>query len=163
MGNLDKGLGYWSFIKVMENQGFRGKDVVGVYTAMLVVGLALFFLVKNTAQSMGGAEAHREMAQISRQILSDGLASLDSDGKSDRSPASLEDGLSGRIGQDPWGNPYYFKVYEVGTLNRAVVLWSSGPNGNRETNESDVLLSTSGRPLRAVPRGDDLAHVEFGL
>lgn len=150
----------------MENQELKGTDVITVYAAVAVVALATMLLIKSAAHSMGGSEAQRQMAQISRQILSDGLSSLDPDLNKDktRAPASAENPLKeGRIGKDPWGQPFLYHLFEVSPGSRAVAIWSFGPNGERDSSESDVLLTQNGRPIRILPRGDDIGHLEIGL
>jgi hypothetical protein len=146
----------------MENRGFNTSDVLGVYAALLVVGLTIFGVARSAAHSYGGSEAHRQMSQLARQIASQGFSTiLEDPDTGQRKPASI--GNDGRIGRDPWGSPYTYKVFEYGNGRKAIVLLSPGPNRKRDVKDTDFVLSASGQPLRVLQRGDDLSHVEFGL
>jgi hypothetical protein len=149
----------------VENQRFNTSDVLSVYGSVLCCFIAVFLLLRGPFEEFGGSEAQREMIQLSRQILSDGLSTLDPNVQSSRGPASKDEGNSaeGRIGSDPWGRPYHYRIYQFGRGYRSVVIWSLGPNGLRDTTEADVLTAQNGRPFKILSRADDLGHIETGL
>jgi len=123
--------------------------------------MLVFGLMNGTAYSFGVSEDRRAMVQVARQILSGGLASLDQNAPNSRQPASIDEmNPIGKIGEDAWGRPYHYQLYEQDTGPAIVVIWSLGPNGENELQEKDIIRSADGRPFRVISRGDDLAHIE---
>lgn len=138
--------------------------MISVYGALTTVVVAVILLLQGTRTSFGGGEAQREMIQLARQVLSGGLSTLAPEDSS-RTPASQSEVNTneGKIGLDPWGHPYQYRVFETTGGYRSVVIWSHGPDGASDIRAENILMSQNGSPLRVLSRADDLAHIESGL
>lgn len=42
----------------------------------------------------------------------------------------------GIVGIDPWSSPYQYRIQTGADLNRQIVVWSSGPDGKNNSNET---------------------------
>jgi len=160
--------------KIQEKQEFTAKDVLGVFTSLVVLLAVGLVMARHASDDYKVLGAERAMVKLSRQLISHGksidrvkdtelasasrgLASVDpGPGKS-----PLESlGFEGKISQDPWGQPYHYKVFQKGSELYGVAIWSNGPNTILEVSESDILQAESGRVVRILKSGDDLSHFE---
>lgn len=157
---------------IQENQPFTSKDVISVFASLALLLLVAVNSFSHAFADYKGNGAQREMAKLSLQLMShsedfqpgkaiDPSAEL-------RGPASTEPqgvidslGLEGKIGKDPWGEPYQYRIFEKASKVYAVVIWSNGPNSTQELSEKSFLRTKSGRVFRVLRAGDDLSHIEI--
>jgi len=82
-----------------------------------------------------------------------------------RKPSSIlgrratEEALEGKIGIDPWGAPYSYRIIKSSSRGQkaVIVVWSSGPNQIKETTENAIQAMAGSKILSFV--GDDLGVV----
>jgi hypothetical protein len=148
-----------------EKQSFTTFDTFSVVGLVLGVGLLVFSIVTNAMTSQNGVKAEIEAQRLALQIMGGGLqytnANLDS--RDVRGPANIvAEGLEvrGRLGMDPWGQPYYYRVYTETDGKKSVVVYSSGPDQRPETDESKFAINADGHLLNAGFLGDDIGTVQ---
>lgn len=139
--------------------------VMGLWSAMAVVlGGVLSELTGDTEtpRARSQAEAYalqlQQNVDLQRQAQSERSMTVNAD----RAPASLGSPISdqeGQLGKDPWGQPYRYRVAANG-----VFVWSSGPNGESESDgEIDRLNSKQTASRNTVAfhfQGDDIGFVK---
>ena len=99
-----------------------------------------------------------QIVQLYREATKDDIAQI----SGTRSPASVEasDKLirtTGTMGQDPWGQPFRYRLLNADKSKIRILVWSAGPNQLAETSD----LENEEKPLMAQPTygGDDLGLV----
>ncbi len=145
-----------------EKQGFTTFDTFSVVGLVVGVGMLVFSIVSSAMTSQNSVKAQVETQRLALQILGGGLQYSSANSTSMRGPANISDGLDGkgRLGLDPWGKPYYFRVYSDSNGKKAVVVYSSGPDEKLETDEAKFTVSADGQLLNAVFLGDDIGTVQ---
>ena len=124
--------------KIQEKQDFTSKDVLSVFASLAVLMLVGFNAFNSAFADYKGKGAHHEMVKLSRQLMSHGedfKPGQAPEGQAElRAPASLEPqnviesiGLEGKIGKDPWGKPYQYRIFEKaskGLCSGHLVQWT---------------------------------------
>lgn len=95
------------------------------------------------------------------------MASNNANGLAGRAPASeLESldlteigGPEGRIGRDPWGHSYHYKVVTTEKVG-FVVLISGGPDGEIQTDYSQIHAGPNGHLIGARFASDDIGTIK---
>ncbi len=151
-----------STIKQQNKQVFTTFDSFTVLSLVVGVIVLVGSIVSNAMVDQKLKFAKERSGQLAAQILAGGYRGLESQALaeySNRSPASKDLDLSpeGRIGMDPWGSSYYYKLSEISDGRVQVIVLSSGPNRIRESfeNQSEDDGRASGQGLRLG--GDDIA------
>lgn len=137
------------FLKAEENHKFTTFDSVIVLALFVVVSALIVSIVSNATADQRELLAKERSQQLAIQILAGGYKSfLHDDVKlftmSGRQPASESEisiPIEGRIGMDPWGKPYYYRILENSGKRSATVV-SSGPNQVRDLGAGDDILTT---------------------
>ena len=140
-------------------------SVFGLLSIVLLVVFSIMF--KNWGDKRQDF-ALRDMENLSEQLITGGLKTLpDTSGvKSDRQPASVMDqlripdlGSEGKIGKDPWGNAFHYKVLKSEKVGYVVVI-SGGPDGLIQTDSSEIHSGPNGHILGARFHSDDIGYVK---
>lgn len=84
-----------------------------------------------------------------------------------RAPASVLNNLDlskiggpeGRIGRDPWGQAFHYKVVKTDQVG-FVVLISGGPDGQIQTDYTKIHAGPNGHLLGALFNSDDIGTVK---
>lgn len=153
---------------MQENQSFTTFDTVSVLGLVLVVLVTVTTIISRSMGERKELQAHKRARQLALQILVGGVRTavappLRGDDKTRdlASFAEVDIKTEGRIGMDPWGRPYYYRIIEDGSGKVAVAVLSSGPNRQRETFEDHISLETqSGLKARVLLQGDDIGGLE---
>jgi hypothetical protein len=155
-----------------EKQSFTTFDSLSVLALVAGVLVLISSIVSNAFAERKEDRAKLRTEQLAVQILANGKKDLQ-DVKhrdvNDRSPASVSNTAKvdirpeGRIGMDPWGVPYYYRVFQDTSGRNTVVVFSSGPNRRRELIEEAFTLDSIGRFMGFSLRGDDIASVTEAL
>lgn len=153
-----------------KNQGFNAKDVflvfffLGAFVAIGMYTFADFFTDKNLVKCKDDVES------LTAQIMVGGLKTLPPGAISSRNVASISAtsnapkfqtrlNSEGRIGKDPWGQPFHYKIVsDPKGEARYIVVFSYGPNNTKET-ELDTTQILLGVVNKNFFHGDDLGHV----
>jgi hypothetical protein len=132
-------------------------------TVSSVVGAAVAGLLHDTRPSRARGAAEAFALQLRQQFEKQ---SEPQNSANTRAPASVESPeempplTGGQIGRDPWGRPYQYSVLSSHTDQRPVVLvWSTGPNGQPETDTSSL---TQDDVSEFRFHGDDLGYLDRG-
>lgn len=139
----------------------RGSNRVGIlYGVIIVAALATFiwtYLQKNRVPS-AEERTSRRAEIVGRRLIEDkfeqkvflpattperGLAS-----EADGSVATRRS-LTGEVGRDAWGQPFYFQVKGDGIKDSILYIWSYGANGNADFKDVNDLMARG-------PVGDDV-------
>jgi hypothetical protein len=154
--------------KATELQRFRTVDLVLVLGAVAaVVGISASILsqvvFENPAErARFGAEtlAHQMAAS---DVIKSGLEQK-IESSSNRGPASVAPEpmplTDGKLGRDPWDQPYNYKVFRDDS-NRIVrvVVWSAGPNKTPDSQADDFAQGLGSPAAKVAFRGDDVGFV----
>ena len=160
--------------KIKKKQIVRGSDAFSVLGVLCLVCYVFVYILANNTGDKELEAAKLNMESLSAQIMAAGMKSLPSQGIG-RGIASLEGssgenpvkwvhdwdqvGVEGKIGKDPWGQPFhYLVVKEDEKTAKYIVIISSGPNGELETPVEALDLLNASAGLRLSYVGDD-----FGL
>lgn len=119
-----------------KNQEVRS---FGIISLLLLVGTCVLI----GAPAWNGSLAEQQERSL-RRAESLAYQLLETRQPGSRTPASAaEQALNhlsldqGHIGQDPWGQPYHYKLLKAQEFHKTrVVVWSAGPNRILETAES---------------------------
>ena len=149
-----------------ENKVFTTFDTFSVLALVTGTILILASIVSSAFSDQKSQEASRRAHQLATQIISGGFKNLlheDSLPSSDSkrmiaSQLSAKIPEEGRIGMDPWGRPYYYRVVDFKGGHKAFVL-SSGSNGVRDSIDDENSSDSSGRASSIIKRGDDILEV----
>lgn len=162
----------------MEKQGFKTIDL-GVMLSLSIVAFGVIMaLAGRDDRDPLRDKALVEAQNLALQLAAGGLGTLSSESQdtAQRAPASHQNpftyeksielfGKHGKIGIDPWGNPFRFNFINVENSNEGqakVVVWSDGHNGQPETSMESLqnIVETHknvGRDLRLG--GDDFGYL----
>lgn len=119
--------------KTAENQEVRSFGIISLF--FLIGAAAMVWVPTWNGRSADNREhTLRRAESLAYQLL-------ESHRVASRGPASVQENSlnqltseQGRIGSDPWGHPYNFKLLKSADGQRTkVVVWSFGPNGQSET------------------------------
>jgi len=149
-----------------ENQQFTTFDSFSVLSLLGVVLLLVGSIVSNAVIDQKESHARRRADQLAVQLLVGGYDAIRNslDERSPASASSSETRHEGRIGMDPWGSPYYFRIFsgEDGRV-QSVLVYSSGPNSDCDTSEEILTkrLEDPKRPGRITLGGDDIGVIEL--
>jgi len=147
-----------------EKQGFTTFDTFSVVGLVVGVGMLVFSIVSSAMTSQNAVKAEVESQRIALQILGGGLqySSSSAEPQAVRGPANLSDGLEvkGRMGIDPWGEPYYYRVYSDVNGKKSVVVFSAGPDQKPDTNDNNFIVNSDGALVSAIFIGDDIGTVQ---
>jgi hypothetical protein len=75
------------------------------------------------------SEKEKEIPLIGGKVISRRLASVGVVEK------------QGLISRDPWLNPYRYQIREIDEFKKQIVVWSIGPDGKNNSDESSPILS----------------------
>jgi hypothetical protein len=143
-----------------EKQTFTSTDTFGVWGLVLGVALIVGSIFSNAMTDQRHGQAMAKAEVLGHQILSGGFKSLTSSLEEDsRQPASSAGATmtaEGRVGTDPWGQQYVFRVWSDARGRRVAILLSVGPNGRRDTEDSIFVQDNSGVLPSLRAQGDDL-------
>jgi hypothetical protein len=169
-----------------ENHGFTSFDFITMMVSFVVIAAVTGPIIRKNIQSDQSLERARlETSQIGRSLTNPAnLINLpsnnDNSDKSGRAVASinkaavgpkidmnavrshLKNGeLEGKVGQDPWGNPYDFAFLrnEKGATNR-VAVWSEGPDHISQTSVQRQSVG-SNKSDSVEFKADDTGSVVF--
>jgi hypothetical protein len=128
-------------MKSKEYQGIRSFGVISVFFMLGVCGL-LSVPVWNSGSSEQQTKTSRRAEGLAYQILQARKEKPVAPLGNDRFPASEAEvvptnhlqGASGTIGTDIWGKPFQFAVIDTISGQQKVLVWSTGPNGQIDTN-----------------------------
>ncbi|MBC85845.1 MAG: hypothetical protein CL677_01600 [Bdellovibrionaceae bacterium] len=158
--------------KPKKNQVFRSGDAISVLGVLCVVCYIFVYVLANNTGDRDLESAKIDMESLSAQLMAAGMKSLPGQGIS-RGLASVENsgnpiqwvqdwnqvGSEGKIGKDPWGEPFhYLVVKESANKAKYIVIISGGPNKLMETPVEQLVGSKSSAKLSLDYVGDD-----FGL
>ncbi len=159
-----------SIINTEEKHIFTTSDTVTVLGLMLGVGLLVFSIVTNAMNNQTTGKAQIETQRLALQILSGGyqFKGLDKNQTEVRGLASerrVEPGLtpSGRIGVDPWGEPYFYRSFIDQSGQKVAVVYSSGPDLKSETSESSFVTDKDGHLVSVRFEGDDIGSIQKSM
>ena len=152
-----------------SNQSLSSFDLLGtVFLLAVVVGISAMIVtreMRDVDQAVGLDEAEN----LAFQLIHGGFA-LPSQGS--RSPASINNSndesrehlgvfnATGEIGKDPWGRAFSYRVLRDESGRPSfVVVWSTGANGQPDT-EAEKFARNSGVSVTDIDfQGDDFGHV----
>jgi hypothetical protein len=152
-----------------ENQSFTSIDSLSVLALSAGVIVLVWSILANSLPDRPEVRAKKRSEQLAVQILANGLkASPESSQNFNevRAPASLKMTMKldirpeGRIGMDPWGAPYFYRVFQDAKGRETVVVFSSGPNRRRDLVE-EALSAGMGGPVggQLADAGDDIVSM----
>lgn len=144
---------------IHNKREFTTFDTFSVLALVSSVFVIVASLVSNAKPNQKDELAQVKSRQLAIQIATGGYRSTLSD-QSERSLASSKLDLKpeGRIGLDPWGVPYFYKLIENGEGIKTVTVLSSGPNGRMESLE-EFENNEKNKSGSIRLSGDDLASV----
>lgn len=150
-----------------EKQTFTTFDSLSVLGLVFGVILIVTTIISHSMIDQRSNRASKRAQQLAAQILIGGYKSaLTEDGNNSRRIAStskLEIEPVGRIGMDPWGLPYYYRVFTDKRDRVKVVVLSAGPNRALNTTE-DYFSSDSISDMTKLDfRGDDIGSIQSSL
>ena len=153
-----------------ENKAFGTLDAL-----ILVVVLGAFLtLFKAFGLSSGPqkevSRAEFEARQIGLQLLSGGLRNpeFNSDFSLERGPSSdgsaqngeiFSLGREGLISRDPWGRPFNYRIFNGPDGESVALVWSRGPNGERDTTDESIVFNEQGRFIAVSFHENDVGVV----
>lgn len=160
----------------------KKQDLKTIDISIVLILLALSMTLSWKLVSAGEGNPDIRKAQndtkgLSLQLLSGGLGTLhEEEVRQTRGPASATSeiafkrsldlfGKTGKLGLDPWGQPYRYSFVEEATesgQNATVVLvWSDGPNGKSETDYDSMeqIKITKYSNLSKIFQGDDVGFL----
>ncbi len=156
-------------MKLEENQSFKTSDAL---VSLALLGAVTFILGAILLNNIGdGARdfALRDMESLSSQLLAGGLKSLPEAGPlvRQRGLASITTGGlglaatggEGRIGKDPWGAAFHYKVLTGQKVGYIVVI-SGGPDGSIQTDYMAIKSGPNGHLLGAKFAADDVGYIK---
>ncbi|MCB0351171.1 MAG: hypothetical protein KDD38_08305, partial [Bdellovibrionales bacterium] len=124
--------------KVQDKQIFTTFDSFSVLALITGALVLVGSIISNAMVDQRLGQAKSRTRQLALEIAAGGYRGLQkqvfAQGQ-ERGPASSSLDLrpEGRIGMDPWGSPYYYKMTEGVDGELKVTVLSSGPNRIRET------------------------------
>jgi Type II secretion system (T2SS), protein G len=148
-----------------EKQTFTTFDTFSVVGLIVGVGMLVFSIVSNAMTSQNSVKAQIETQRLALEIIGGGLqyTNANGDSQSARGPANIVGGNlegKGRLGLDPWGQPYYFRVFNDNNGKKTVVVYSSGPDQMPDTDETKFTINAEGQLTNARFLGDDIGTVQ---
>jgi hypothetical protein len=132
--------------------------VLALWSAMAVlVGGVMSELASDSETPMAKAQSEAYALQLASTS-----SSSEKSGPPVRGPASMASSLpsdpslrSGKLGRDPWGKPYNYRI-----VNSAVIVWSAGRNQEPDSEKALERLE-SGQPVNEFRfMGDDVGFVQ---
>jgi hypothetical protein len=150
---------------VKENQQFTTLDTISVISLVCGVLVLVGSILSNSLIDRRESRAMLRTEQLAVQILAGGYKFMHEDSRLfgvNRVIASqpkVDIRPEGRIGMDPWGSPYYYRVIEDIRGDTFALVYSSGPNKKRES--SDEIIAKEDDIKRGVLRlkGDDIGSL----
>ncbi len=149
-----------------EKRIFTTFDTFSVVGLVAGVGLLVFSMVSNAMNSQSNVKAQIETQRLALQIVSGSYQTQTIGGTKNslRGPASSTQGeglaAQGRLGADPWGEPYYYRTYTDLTGKKVSVVFSAGPDMKPQTDESSLITDSEGHLLEARFQGDDIGSIQ---
>lgn len=150
-----------------EKHIFTTFDTVSVLGLVVGVGLLVFSIVTNAMNSQTTVKAQIETQRFALQILSGSYHgnAIGTNKTAVRTPASATNNANGlapagRIGIDPWGEPYYYRNYVDQKGMKVAIVYSSGPDQKAQTNDSNFVTDTEGRLVTVQFGGDDIGTIQ---
>lgn len=150
-------------MKIKQFQQFKTLDVISVFALLGVVLAVVGHVFWSNMGDKKHAFAKKDMESLSGQLLAGGLNSLPS-AKNERSIASVPSlqiekmGSEGKIGKDPWGEAFHYKVLHSKQKSYVVVI-SGGPDRQMQTDYTTIDIGPSGHVLGAKFLSDDVGYV----
>jgi hypothetical protein len=150
-----------------EKQSFTTFDSLTVLGLIFGVFLIVTTIISHSMTDHRSNKALVRAQQLAAQILIGGYKnSLTEEVNGVRRIASmpkLEIEPVGRIGMDPWGMPYYYRVFTDKSDHVKVVVLSAGPNRALNTTEEYFSSDSISDMSRIDFRGDDIGSVQSSL
>lgn len=145
-----------------SDHGFSTFDTITIVLSVVVLTVIIVPILNRRVDTQYAEVAKRQAQEWSQKITS--LEKVSDEPKS-RFPASVASersvgsGEAGKVGADPWGQPYHYHyVHNTKGQPVYIVVWSSGPNSESETKESTIAVSPEGF-LSINFEGDDVGFV----
>lgn len=147
-------------MKTEQKQSLRSSGVLSLFGLLVaitaIIGTPWNRQIKSSDIDVARQKAEvlgYQVAQIYREatIQKEGQA-INAQG---RRPASESFRSTGTMGTDPWGEPYYYRIIQIGKADTIrVLVWSSGPNKKVETTVlQDEDATVKNQPIYL---GDDM-------
>lgn len=156
-------------MKNKEIQTFKTSEAVSVLVQFSVVVAIIIGIIYNNSSESHEDSARKSMNSLTSQLLAGGIKMAPNNAQSldGRQPASVLDRLNfaemggpeGRIGRDPWGHSYHYKVVKSDKVG-FVVLISGGPDGEIQTDYTQIQTGPNGHLLGAKFASDDIGTIK---
>lgn len=148
-------------MKTEQKQGFSSFDIVTIVLSMLVVILISAPIIYSSSGVEKIEKAQEDLVQFGQILQQDLKQYISSLKQAKRSIASVQMQKRGRfegvIGEDPWGNPYFYKTQrDAYGKPEYIIVWSKGANLEQDTPDIELRSSPKGQ-FRL--KGDDLGHI----
>ncbi|MEZ4870785.1 MAG: type II secretion system protein GspG [Bdellovibrionales bacterium] len=158
--------------KSKQKQKVTGSEAFSILGVLCLVSYVFVYILASNGGNKKLETAKIEMESLSAQIMAAGMKSLPGQGlarglasvPSEESPVKwVQDwsqvGSEGKIGRDPWGQPFHYLVIKENAQKaKYIVIISGGPNKQLETPVEKASLVSGKSNLMLSYVGDD-----FGL
>ena len=152
-------------MKTEGKQDFKSYDLILGCALMAAIFGILTVMMARSIGDKSSDRAKYHASRLTQQILSNGM-----NDPNFRNPATVNSkkniraidilGEEGRISKDPWGEAYYYKVFQNEDQIVAVAVWSGGPDGKADTKSDELKFQSGDRLVLGYFRGDDVGAIE---